>query len=443
MASIEPTLRSTQVLKQEAEEIGLQGKEIAEYVREQQALDREERVAWREAQKRQVEIQMAELQAEDKKRTDEIHMAERADEIKIQIAQIEAAKEQAKIDKELKLKEMELQAQAQATASSATTPPPRYKDAKSPKIPSFIDEKDELDSYLLHFERYAENAIWEKDTWAIKLSALLTGRAMDVYTRMSDTDASDYDKLKKALLMSLTADGYRKRFREATPETEETPDQFVIRLKNYLAKWLELSENSPSNFDDLVDLIVKEQFINACSEDLAMYLLERGPKDLVELTTWGQKYLIVNKEQLGKSKATVQPRRVDQKKSIESKPDSSQGRQRSLQCYRCQRFGHRQSECNTKISPGKDQKGSSTPVSQSSQKKTRVMLAQLDEDGEKAFTCVEVEETGSKRNLKKSGNKGSTNSDRAVYSAVCHTQSNDGQTYVGVGKLNGRPVKVL
>ena len=215
--------------------------------------------------------------------------------------------------------------QAQVTASSATTPPPRNKDAKSPKLPSFIDEKDELDSYLLRFECYAENASWEKDTWAIKLSALLTGRAMDVYTRMSDADASDYDKLKKALLTryNYTEDGYRKRFREATPETEETPDQFVIRLKNYLAKWLELSGSSPLNFDALVDLIVKEQFINACSEDLAMYLLERGPKDLVELTTWAQKYLIAHKEQLGKNKAIVQPRRVDQKKTTQSKPDSS------------------------------------------------------------------------------------------------------------------------
>ena len=53
---------------------------------------------------------------------------------------------------------------------------------------------DKLDPYLLRFERYAENASWEKDTWAIKLSALLTGRAMDVYTRMSDADANDYDK---------------------------------------------------------------------------------------------------------------------------------------------------------------------------------------------------------------------------------------------------------
>ena len=67
---MEPTLRTVQVLKQEAEEIGLQGKDIAEYVREQQALDRQERVDWREAQKRQVEIRMAELHAEHKKRAD-------------------------------------------------------------------------------------------------------------------------------------------------------------------------------------------------------------------------------------------------------------------------------------------------------------------------------------------------------------------------------------
>ena len=159
-----------------------------------------------------------------------------------------------------------------------------------------------------------------------------------------------------------------------------------------------------------------------------MYLLEREPKDLVELTTWALKYLIAHKEQLGKSKATVHPRRADQKKTTQSKPDSSQGHQRLLRCYRCQGFRHRQSECGTKISPGKDQKGSSTPVSRSSQKKTRAMMAQLDEDGKKAFTCVEVERTRSKSNSK-SGTKGSTNSDRAVYSAVCRAQSNDGQTY--------------
>ena len=111
---------------------------------------------------------------------------------------------------------------------------------------------------------------------------------MDIYTKVSDRDANDYDKLKRALLTryNYTEDGYRKRFREVKPETEETPDQFVIHLKNYLAKWLELSRSSFGEFEALEDLIVKEQFINA-SEELAVYLLEREPKDLVELTIHG------------------------------------------------------------------------------------------------------------------------------------------------------------
>ena len=137
---MEPVLRSAQVLKQEAEDLGYEGKEIMEYVKEQQKFDREERAAWRN-------IRMTELQTEAEEKR-------RADEIKVQMAKIEA-------EKELTLREMELKAQDQASASLAATPPPRNKDAKSPKLPSFIDEKDELDSYLL---RYAENASWEKDT---------------------------------------------------------------------------------------------------------------------------------------------------------------------------------------------------------------------------------------------------------------------------------------
>ena len=96
------------------------------------------------------------------------------------------------------------------------------------------------------------------------MSALLTGRAMDVYIRMSYGDANDYNKLKEACLTryNFTEDGYRKRFREVKPETEETPDQFIIHLKNYLAEWLELPGRSSGNFNDSVDLIViKEQFI--------------------------------------------------------------------------------------------------------------------------------------------------------------------------------------
>ena len=90
---------------------------------------------------------------------------------------------------------------------------------------------------------------------------------------------NDYDKLEKALLTknSFTEDGYRHRFRDFKPVP-------VIRLNVYLAKWLELAGSSSGIFDALVDFIVKEQFINACSNKLAMSLLKTGPKDLIELT---------------------------------------------------------------------------------------------------------------------------------------------------------------
>ena len=105
-------------------------------MRGQQALDREERVAWRDARSFMQKTKRGQMrsgwqkykQRQKKKRADELQAEEkkRADEIKIQIAKveaakeqakIEAAKEQAKIDKELKIKEMELQAQAQASTN--------------------------------------------------------------------------------------------------------------------------------------------------------------------------------------------------------------------------------------------------------------------------------------------------------------------------------------
>ena len=64
VTKMEPTLTTAQVLKQEAEDLGIEGKELLDYVKEQQKLGREDRAEWRK-------IWMAELQAEEKKRVDE------------------------------------------------------------------------------------------------------------------------------------------------------------------------------------------------------------------------------------------------------------------------------------------------------------------------------------------------------------------------------------
>ena len=99
---------------------------------------------------------------------------------------------------------------------------------------------------------------------------------------MSDGDANDYDKLKKALLSSKPGKVSLKMAteRDSGRSSQKTKKRqtSIICLKNYLAKWLEHAGSSPGNFDDLVDLIVKEQFINACSEELAITCSKEDPR---------------------------------------------------------------------------------------------------------------------------------------------------------------------
>jgi len=130
---------------------------------------------------------------------------------------------------------------------------------KVPKMPYFDEERDFMDSYLCRFERFAETQKWKREHWAIYLSALLKGRALDVYSRMPPEQASNYDRLKDALLKRylLSADGFKKRFLSVKPELGETPSQFLTRLDNYLERWIELAKVT-KYYEGLKTLIVRE-----------------------------------------------------------------------------------------------------------------------------------------------------------------------------------------
>ena len=58
--------------------------------------------------------------------------------------------------------------------------------ARDPKLPYFDDSKDKMDSYLSRFEKYATANKWDPNLWAAYLNALLKGRALDVYDRLSN-----------------------------------------------------------------------------------------------------------------------------------------------------------------------------------------------------------------------------------------------------------------
>ena len=98
----------------------------------------------------------------------------------------------------MEMKRLELEASARAVRISeggARGPNP-----KLTKLPVFADGTDELDNYLRRFERFAANSAWKETEWVSYFSALLTSRALDVYSRLPGSAAADYKQLKEALL---------------------------------------------------------------------------------------------------------------------------------------------------------------------------------------------------------------------------------------------------
>ena len=118
-----------------------------------------------------------------------------------------------------------------------------------------------MDSFLSRFEKYEVANKWDRSIWAAYLSALLKGRALEVYDRLSLADANDYEELKDALLKNfdMTERGLRKKFRNDRPERSETFIQFGSRLRSYLNKWINMAKIE-NMFEAICDFMARDQF---------------------------------------------------------------------------------------------------------------------------------------------------------------------------------------
>ena len=349
------------------EKFGLEGEKLLEFVREQE--EKEEKRRQLEEEKEEKRRQLEEEKEEKRRQLEEEKEEKRwrfEEERRLEEEEKEERRrredeerETRRQERELRKLEMEAELVRQKEAAEAAKrvhelelarlgqgnlddrPRDREDRAKAPKLPSFVDGKDDLDAYLQRFERFAETAKWNKIGWASKLSALLLGRALEVYSRLSEEAAKDYDKVKIALMKryDLTKDGYRRKFRASKPEADESPQQLIVPLDRYLLRWLELSDTDQT-FGGLKDLIVKKQFIDSCPKDLAIHLRERAPETLAKIAKIADQYLEAHGKHLfspASRKPTVQPER-DEAKNMQSN-------QTALHCFKCNTRGHKAVNC--------------------------------------------------------------------------------------------------
>ena len=222
------------------EKMGLEKDELKEFIKEQQNLARDEREREREIKDKDREMDFRREQIELEK------VKERTRQMEMQV-RLGIAGQGTSVNLN------EEGGDREAAEVGRTV----HQKVKGPKMSPF-DERDDMDSYIHRFERYAELQGWHKDDWATYLSALLKGTALDVYARLPPDQAGDYKVLKTALLKRylLTEDGYRQRFYDSRPEKGETPQQFITRLDNYFLRWLELAKVQQT-FDGVRSLIVR------------------------------------------------------------------------------------------------------------------------------------------------------------------------------------------
>jgi hypothetical protein len=253
--------------------LGYTGEELRKYAEGlwTQAIEREERLSRRQAEREREEAERKREQAEwerDRER-------EQADI---------AAK--AELEKQ---KTLELQIQLKATSGGATSSSGGR--TSRPKLPRFDEQSDDMDAFLARFETFAKCQKWDPSEWAVDLSALLTGKGLQVYNNMPSDQVNNYDELKVALLQryELTEDSFR-RIRESRPSKGENVFQFGARLKRFFDRWTQLAKIE-DKYDDLRDLLIREQFLEACQPDLAVFLRERRPKTFDEMSTIAQRYV--------------------------------------------------------------------------------------------------------------------------------------------------------
>ena len=228
-------------------QLGLKDESLQKFVSDEQSRLRDERYREREERQKEQEKRQKEqeerLAKEDRERQERIDAQER--QMRNQMELENKREEHARAEHARKMEQLELEHKLQVIAAEksqkaleSSSLHLETQPVRGPKLPAFDETKDNIDAYIQRFERYAVSQHWNRKNWGAHLSALLKGKALDVFVRLPPEKALEFDELKNALMkrFDMTEDGFRKKFRSSRPDGSETFLQFSCRLDSYLER---------------------------------------------------------------------------------------------------------------------------------------------------------------------------------------------------------------
>src|SRR6218665_2104225 len=276
-------------------ELGLVADELKVFIKERQEEVKAERLRveavelqklqlQKEADERRIALEEKPLAAKKSERDDKL-AAEKLEREARLAAEADERRLEIQTQEKIRLKELDVRlAQdsrrpevVQVTNGQEDTRSDNYGRIRDIQMPVFDSEVDDLDICLCRFERCCTAFRINKDLWVLAMIKSLKGHALEVYERMRADEAHDHEKLKEELLkrFRLTEGGYRRKFKSAMKEKDETTLQFGERLNRYLEKWLQMS-GFEEDYDGLKMLIIRDQFLVKCDEEVRCFLKQKG-----------------------------------------------------------------------------------------------------------------------------------------------------------------------
>ncbi|XP_023182633.1 uncharacterized protein LOC111606305 [Xiphophorus maculatus] len=221
----------------------------------------------------------------------------------------------------------------------------------APKLQK-LSEEDDIEHFLITFERIASACRWPKTDWAFHLIPLLTGKARSAFVHMDVDLSMNYDQVKLAVLQKydINSETYWQRFRLLQVEPEETPKELYIRLKELYIKWV---QTNGKTVEQINEIMILEQYLRMLSPELQVWIKEHNPKTAKEAAELADVFVAARRRNSwafqswkkdGCHQSPAQPVSAVGKLP-ERERFGSKGQWKKPTCYLCGQAGHTKPMC--------------------------------------------------------------------------------------------------
>ena len=314
-------------------ELGYEGERLADFVKEQQASERDSRQEEREKVK----------------------------------------EEKEKLELEIRLAQIKQKRDGSADSSTSLSNDHHSWGAWTTKLIPHFDEED-VGKFFRSFEKVANQLGWHRETWSVLVQSMFRGRAQLAYSSLNDEDSADYEKVKVAVLNAyeMVPEAYRLKFRKYSKSDKDTYVEFLRNKSVMFEDWLRAGKIE--SFDDLKNAVILEDFKYNLPVTIRAHLEEFNIGSAGEAAQAADRYILSHDlshkgnnwrpssnfknnfvgnsgyKRMGKGKRSVTE---DDEESVSSGDSSvknfsegaNQVSRKQVVCYACQKVGHIRVNC--------------------------------------------------------------------------------------------------